>query len=255
MMPGLRLPLPRAFLTGIDRTMIRERQSWRVYVLGTFHPNGVWYYFPVLWTLKTPLLVLLAEIVGFVQVLRGGILLRNGAARFLAMSLLLNLICFSLFFHTQIEYRFVLMCVPLGYTLAAAGLTSLAISHSARIAGAAVVAVALCENLLYWGNPLAFTNAAVWPKRSVWRLMAGSDVDYGQDRERIGRWLVKARAAQTKLNPAHILPGHNTVNLNAFVGLGDPERYRWLRENLPPSGTSATPICGGAWTTGPTIAS
>jgi len=236
MMPGLRLPLPRAFLTGIDRTMIRERQSWSVYVLGTVHPNGVWYYFPVLWTLKTPLLVLLAEVVGFVQLLRGGILLRSGAARFLAMILLLNLIFFAFFFHTQIGYRFVLMCVPLGYALAAAGLTSLPISHSARIAGAAVVAVALCENLLYWGNPLAFTNAAVWPKRSVWRLMAGSDVDYGQDRERIRRWLVKAGFANTALNPAHILPGHNTVNLNAFVGLRESERYRWLRENLPPSG-------------------
>jgi hypothetical protein len=216
--------------------MIRERQSWSVYVLGAFHPDGVWYYFPMLWTLKTPLLVLLAEIVGFVLVFRGGILVRSGAARFLAMTLLLNLIYFSLFFHAQIGYRFVLMCIPLGYALAAAGLTTLAISPSVRIAGAAVVAVALCENLLYWGNPLAFTNAAVWPKRSVWRLIAGSDVDYGQDRERIRRWLGKARAAQTKLNPAHILPGHNTINLNAFVGLGDPERYRWLRENLPPSG-------------------
>ena len=236
MMPGLRLPLPAAFLTGIDLTMIRERQTWRVYVLGAFHPNGVWYYFPVLWALKTPLLVLLAEIVGFVQVLRGGTLRRNGAARFLAMILLLNLIYFAFFFHTQIGYRFVLMCVPLGYALAAAGLTSLAISRSTRIAGVAVVAVALCENLVYWGNPLAFTNAAVWPKRSVWRLMADSAVDYGQDRERIGRWLANAGAAQTALNPAHILPGHNTVNLNRFVGLPDPERYRWLRDNLPPSG-------------------
>jgi len=236
MMPGLRLPLPRAFLTGIDRTLIRERQTWRVYLLGTFHPKGVWYYFPVLWTLKTPLLVLLAEIVGVVQFVRGGILLRSGAARFLVMSLLLNLIYFVFFFHTQIGYRFVLMCVPLGYALAAAGLASRPISHSARIAGGAVVAVALCENLMYWGNPLAFTNAAVWPKRSVWRLMAGSDVDYGQDRERIRRWLVEARAPYTKLNPAHILPGHNTVNLNAFVGLSDYARYRWLRENVPPSG-------------------
>lgn len=235
-MPGLRLPLPRAFLTGIDRTMIRERQTWRVYILGSFHPTGVWYYFPVLSMLKTPLLVLLVEIVGFVQLLRGGILRRNGAARFLAIALVLNLVYFVFFFHTQIGYRFVLMCVPLGYALAAAGLVSLPVSHTARVAGAVVVAVALCENLMYWGNPLAFTNAAVWPKRSVWRLMAGSDVDYGQDRERIGRWLVKARASYSKLNPAHILPGHNTVNLNAFVGLGEPERYRWLRENLPPSG-------------------
>jgi Dolichyl-phosphate-mannose-protein mannosyltransferase len=236
-LPGLRLPLPRAFLTGIDRTLTRERQVWSVYILGRFRPNGVWYYFPLLWMLKTPLLVLLAEIAGFVQVVRSGILRRSGAARFLAICLLLNLVYFVFFFHTQIGYRFVLMCVPLGYAVAAAGLTSLPVTPSIRLAGLSVVAVALCENLMYWGNPLAFTNAAVWPKRSVWRLMAGSDVDYGQDRERIRRWLVKAHVPYSELNPAHILPGHNTVNLNALVGLAEePDRYRWLRENVPPAG-------------------
>ena len=39
------------------------------------------------------------------------------------------------------------------------------------------------------------------------------------------------------LDPVHILPGHNTVSLNALVGLAEePERYRWLRANVPPSG-------------------
>jgi len=36
-------------------------------------------------------------------------------------------------------------------------------------------------------------------------LTAGSDVDYGQDRERIGRWLVKERAAQ-EISPRGYLP-------------------------------------------------
>jgi hypothetical protein len=234
--PALRLPLPGAFLTGLDRTLVRERQEWRVYTFGSFRSNGVWYYFPYLWTLKTPLMVLAAQVLGFVLLLRRGVLLRDGAARFLAATLLLNLVYFSFFFHTQIGYRFALMCIPLGYVLAAAGLTSGAAFRRTRTLGAVVLGVALAENLLYWGNPLAFTNAAVWPKRSVWRLIADSAVDYGQDRERIGRWLVEARAVPTALNPAHVLPGHNTINLNEFVGLAHPERYRWLRENLPPAG-------------------
>ena len=235
MAPSLRPPLPAAFLSGIDLTLVRERETSKAYVLGAFHPSGVWYYFPVQWALKTPLLVLLAELAGLVQVFRRRIVHRSAAARFLAVTLLLNLIYFSLVFRTQVGYRFVLMCVPLGYALAAAGLASLPASRSIRIAGAAVMVVALCENVMYWGNPLAFTNAAVWPKRSVWRLLADSSVDYGQDRERIDRWLV-ARGVRTALNPAHILPGHNTIDLNAFVGVPDPERYRWLRENVPPSG-------------------
>jgi 4-amino-4-deoxy-L-arabinose transferase-like glycosyltransferase len=231
--PGLRLPLPASFLTGIDHSIVRDGGVWPVYVLGAFHPRPVWYYFPFHWVLKTPLGLLLLEIVGFIGLLRYGILQRSGGARFVAAILLCHLAFFSLLFRTQIGYRFVLMCVPLGYVLAAGGLPSLLGARGWRIAAAAAVALAVIENAVYWGNPFAFTNAAVWPKRSAWRLMADSSLDYGQDRERIARWLAGTDSA---LNPVHILPGRDVINLNAFVGLPDPERYRWLRERVPPAG-------------------
>jgi hypothetical protein len=231
--PGLRLPFPASFLTGIDHSIVRDGGVWPVYVLGVFHPHPVWYYFPFHWVLKTPLGLLLFEILGFIGLLRVGILQRNGGARFVATILVMHLVFFSFLFRTQIGYRFILMCVPLGYVLAAGGLTDLFAARRLRMAGVAAVAVAFLENALYWGNPFAFTNAAVWPKRSAWRLMADSSLDYGQDRERIPRWLA---GKDSVLNPVHIVPGHDTINLNAFVGLPDPERYRWLREHVPPAG-------------------
>lgn len=48
----------------------------------------------------------------------------------------------------------------------------------ARAAGRAA-AVSLLEGLAYAGNPLAFTNAAVQPKRTVFRWIADSNVDWG----------------------------------------------------------------------------
>ena len=42
------------------------------------------------------------------------------------LTLLVHLAYFSLLYRTQLGYRFVLMCVPLGYLLAAAGLARLA---------------------------------------------------------------------------------------------------------------------------------
>jgi len=234
--PGVRLPLPASFLTGIDHSIVRDKGIWPVYINGVFHPGGVWYYFPYHWILKTPVLVLVAEIVGFIALVRGGLLLRNGPAQFVAVILLVHLAFFSFLFNTQIGYRFVLTCVPLGYLLAAGGLAELAPRRATSIAAAVILAVALLENVQYWGNPLAFTNAAVWPKRSVWRLMAGANVDYGQDRERIGRWLVKAGMRNSQLDPLHLLPGHNTINLNLLVGLGDWARFRWLREHIPNAG-------------------
>jgi hypothetical protein len=236
LLPGLRLPLPASFLTGIDHSIVRDTVIWRVYINGVFYNHGVWFYFPYHWLLKTPVFVLLAEIAGLALLARGGGLWRNGAARFLAVILVVHLAFFSFLFSTQIGYRFVLMCVPLAYILAAGGLAALEPGRATLRIAALVVMVALVENLQYWGNPLAFTNAAVWPKRLVWRRMADSNVDYGQDRERIGPWLLDARMPDAELNPLHLLPGHVVINLNVFVGLPDPERFRWLREHVPNEG-------------------
>jgi hypothetical protein len=231
--PGFRLPLPAAFLTGIDHSIVRDGGVWPVYVLGVFHPRPVWYYFPFHWVLKTPLGLLVFEVLGFIGLLRSGTLKACGGARFVAAILAVHLVFFSFLFRTQIGYRFVLMCVPLGYVLAAGGLPDVLVARRLRMAAMTAVAVAFLENAMYWGNPFAFTNAAVWPKRSAWRLMADSSLDYGQDRERIVRWLAGTDSA---LNPVHVLPGHDTINLNFFVGLPDPDRYRWLREHVPPAG-------------------
>lgn len=232
--PGLRLPLPAAFLTGIDHTMVRE-SGWPVYLFGRLHTEGVWYYFPVHWLLKTPLMLLLATAAGLGAAAWTGSLLRQPGPRFVAAVLALHLAYFSFVFDAQIGYRFVLMGVPLAYALAA-GAVVRCTSSRLRVVAAGALLFTLVENAAYWGNPLAFTNAAVWPKESVWRLIADSSVHYGQDRDRIRRWLLQSGAADSQLDPLHVVPGHMTIDSNLLAGITDPERYRWLRENLPPTG-------------------
>ncbi len=101
---------------------------------------------------------------------------------------------------------------------------------------AAAGLAALAENAVYFGNPLAFTNAAVWPKRLAYRVVADSNIDWGQGRERIRERIVRAGAGHTILEPLHILPGHNTLDLNVVAGVFDFEQHRWLREHLQPGG-------------------
>src|SRR6185503_15041172 len=101
--------------------------------------------------------------------------------------------------------------------------------------GAAVFAVALAEGAWYAGNPLSFTSAAVWPKRLVFRLISDSNVDWGQNRNKIAGWLVR-EAPQGVLDPVHVVPGHNTFSLNALAGVWDFEQHRWLREHASPRG-------------------
>ena len=70
--------------------------------------------------------MLLAEIYGLWRTVRGGGLVASLGAQLLLATLLLHLGYFSLLFRTQVGYRFVLMCLPLAYLLAAAGLAPLA---------------------------------------------------------------------------------------------------------------------------------
>jgi len=232
--PGAGIPVPAAFLTGLDVSLAAERAAWNVVILGNLHPTGVWYYFLLLGLLKTPLLSLLASLAGLGLCWR----LYRGApwARFIALVLLVHLGYFSLLFHAQIGYRFALMCLPLGYLLAAAGLAGCRARSFAPWVAVAVVLAGLAENAYYLGNPLSFTNAAVWPKRQVFRLIADSNVDWGQNRDKLEHWLEENQAANTRLDPVHLRSGHNTFSLNNLAGVGNFERHRWLRENVEPDG-------------------
>ena len=58
-----------------------------------------------------------------------------------------------------------------------------------RVGVVVVALAALAENVPYLGNHLAFTNAAVWPKREAFRLLTNANIDWGQNDEKIAGWL------------------------------------------------------------------
>ena len=233
--PALRLPVPADFLTGIDLSLARERTlKWRVVMLGQQYPRGVWYYFALLWLMKTPVLLLAAEGIGYVRAIRTGLLWRSPPLRFLASNLVLLLAYFSLLFHAQIGYRFVLMCVPLGYVIAAAGLSTMPPRPRWRLVGMVVVLSALAENAAYLGNHLSFTNVAVQPKKSVFRWITHSNIDWRHNEDRADAYLARAGIGRDRLDPPHVLPGRNLLRHYHAAGNLRFERYRWVRENVEP---------------------
>ncbi|HEU0107520.1 MAG TPA: glycosyltransferase family 39 protein [Vicinamibacteria bacterium] len=234
--PGLRLPLPAAFVTAFDASLASERRDWNVVVLGHRYARGVWFYFALMWLLKTPLLLLAAEIWGLVRAASQPEVWRRPWIRLLAFTLVFTLAYFSLAFHAQIGYRYVLMAVPLAYVIAAAGLATLPPRPVWTALAAAVLVTALAENAAYLGNPISFTNAAVQPKRLAYLLLADSNIDWGQNRERIDDWLAAREWGAARVDPVHILPGRNVIDLNLVAGVGDFEQYRWVREHLRPDG-------------------
>jgi hypothetical protein len=131
------------------------------------------------------------------------------------------------------------MCLPLVALLAALAWSQ---ARAARLAwGAALVGLtAALELWPYAGNALAFTSPLVQPKTQAFRYLTNSSIDWGQNDERVGAWLVEERARRpgqmVVWEPSHIRPGVNVIGLNSLAGGGSYNQHRWLREHAQPEG-------------------
>jgi hypothetical protein len=234
LLPWLPLPVPAGFLTGIDTSFQHERASYDVVILDQLHVNGVWYYFGLLWLLKTPVLLLIATVAGLLLGIRPGWLGRPGA-RFVAAQVALFLAYFSFLFHAQLGYRFVLMCLPLGYLLAARGIAGLPVRADLRGLGWLVVIGSLVETGVYLGNPLSFTNMAVQPKTKVYRWITDSNLDWGQNGDEIEAWRGRPELARAHWEPPHAVAGTNVFSARTLTTGSGFERHRWLRTHVEPA--------------------
>ncbi|MGE0452564.1 MAG: glycosyltransferase family 39 protein [Vicinamibacteria bacterium] len=229
--PGLRLPLPAAFLTGLDAVSRMEAtKEFPVLVLDQRYPRGVFFYFAVCWALKTPLALLAFQLAGFAALARDRTLARSGELRFQLFNLGLTLIFFSFFFRTQVGYRFVLMCLPLAAVVGGAALARRLPAPHVEALALGLLVLCVAEQLPYLGNHLAFTNAFVQPKRDAFRLLSDSNLDWGQNDDKLDGWLRENGRAGTPVNPPNPLPGENVYQV---LVLGSP-RFDWIRRNLRP---------------------
>ena len=222
-LPSFRLPFPRSVLTGIDISMDHDAHTnWSCYLLGQTHPGGVWYYFVAHWLMKTPVALGLAVVAG-VWLMRTA--WRERLVVVLGVLFGIHLIYFSFFFSTQIGFRYTLPCVLLASTLAAIGLARAPTRYAWWLVPMA--AFAMAERLPYWGDPIAFTNLSVWPKSRAYRYTADSNLDYGQNRERLARYVKESRLAAI-VDQATVTPGLYVINANDLTIFGNFRANRWL---------------------------
>lgn len=233
--PALPAPFPAPFLTGLDITMADEAQPGlsNPILFGRLYPEGTWAYFLACWVVKTPLLLAGGMVAGLVVGCRLRVARSIGEWRLIAWNLAVCLFYFSFLFRVQVGFRFVLMCVPLLAMLAAPGLARLLSRSTGRWWAVAILIFSVGEMLPYVGNPLSFTNLMVQPKKNAFRWIADSNLSWGQNREGFSR-LVRELPAETSVEPPHLLPGRNLLDVNSVAGVWDFEQHRWLRKNLSP---------------------
>jgi hypothetical protein len=232
----LRLPLPEQYLLGADMVAGQERaDEFRVILFDRVYEAGVWYYFAALWLFKTPIALMVATLAG------AWIGWRSGALRQPGMTLLffqsaLYLTYFSFFFRAQLGYRFVLMLVPITFVFLAVGLKDWWSRPKGAYAAAALALFSLAEVAPYFGHALAFSNSFLLPKKDAYRVLADSNLYWGEYHAQIPV-LLHQHGTRAIVNPSHILPGKNAIDSLELSGVRwSPLRHKWARENLQTSG-------------------
>jgi 4-amino-4-deoxy-L-arabinose transferase-like glycosyltransferase len=197
---GFRVPAPE-FFAGIQGVLALSQNGSPAYLLGQHSPTGWWYYFPVVLAIKTPLAFLALLAIGGVICIQKDT--RKSGVYTLPLVFSLSLLLLSLFAHVNTGVRYILP-VYLGVCITAAiGLGE--VLSSPRIERWSIAA---CGFLVAW---LALSSALIHPDYiAYYNLLAGdepekviadSDLDWGQDTNRVGKRLQELGVRQVAFAP------------------------------------------------------
>jgi hypothetical protein len=157
-----------------------------VYLLGETYPRAIWYYFPVLLTIKLTVPLLVA----FLVLMSRPRKLANAAAIAAAC-----LLAFSVSYRVQIGIRLVLPAVALGIVGVASALAIWFAESSVtwrRYSLRAVVALGLAWTVIVsaagWPNGLSFVNELWGGTRTGYTLVSDSNYDWGQGLRDLAQW-------------------------------------------------------------------
>jgi hypothetical protein len=172
---------------GLARQIKHNLRGHGVYLLGESSDHALWYYFPVVFTIKlaVPLLVAVTAIV----------LLRPRSLRNWATAAAGILLIFSFNFRVQLGIRLVLPCVALlavGFGSAMANVLSeisaARLRNIVRVAFAASIAWMAFDSVAVWPDGLRFINEFWRGRRPAYEIVSDSNYDWGQGLPNLAKW-------------------------------------------------------------------
>lgn len=200
---GKRLGLPaHPYLVGLHRQAVHDHLGHPAYLLGQQSPKGWWYYFPVVFAVKTPTAVLLLCAVCFglalLWLVRAGPLAALKGLRAMPLRWMVLAVTPAVYFllcmlsHINIGVRHLLPVYPFLFVLLAAVLFHGRLDRfrGARAALLAlVIAVQVAESVRIYPNYLAFFNTlAGGPGRGP-EYLVDSNIDWGQNLKKLRKYL------------------------------------------------------------------
>jgi hypothetical protein len=234
----LPLPLPYAYVQGLDMVSRDSRAPYWSYLRGRYSDTGFRAYFLWAFLVKVPVatqfLLLLA-----LGLWASGRLRAPGAESFLLVPVAFLLLYFSLFFRLGIGIRYLLPLFPFLFVFAGRVAAFRPSGARARWQPAVVGALLLwlaAASFSVHPQYISYFNEIAGGPANGWRWLLDSNLDWGQDDDYVRDVYLPHSPVPVRLNPGGPITGRVAVNLNRLIGL-DPaiaERYAWLRENFRP---------------------
>ena len=234
----LPIPLPRVFVQGLDYSSYLQEHvevgRGLNYVLGRLSTHGVWYAFPLMILLKTPLAFFL--LLGLAFAARGA---EPRPDRWTWLVLLVPfgavVACFSLFATAQLGIRYLLPGLATLILCAARGV-AFATTLRRRVLVAILLGWYAVSTLSYHPHYIAYFNELIGRRVNAYRYLADSNLDWEDHSYFIARFQARHPEMAIAVAPAEPRAGYVLVGANQLVGIYEPERYRWLRERFTPVG-------------------
>ncbi len=210
------LPLPDFYLMGVGFASYHSKTGFATYFLGQLHERGVWYYFPVLFWLKAPVISLAAAAALIATFFRKRLLLEEKlmlavAAVFIALSCRSGL---------NLGIRHFLPIYALAFIMAGRLLRDAVWDRKKITVLCAAALFQIFEVMSGAPHFLAFYNwAAGGPSQGI---RYANEFDLGQDLKRLGRFMRERPGAELVLS---------------YFGTGLPGYYGLEPQELMPTGT------------------
>lgn len=240
MFPYTPLPFPKVYLETLFLGHHYNSNGFGhgpIYLLGKLSQKGWWYYFPVAVVLKFPIsFFLLFGWAVFTWTKK-----RNKREKLAGLSLLIPpliiFLFFTLFCTAQIGIRLLLPMLPFLYVFISQIVTQEArkMKFAYRLGIPLLFFWFVVSSLSFYPHYLSYFNELIGRRINMYRYLADSNVDWGQNQEYLDKYTRDNPGKNIKVVPPRPTSGRVIINVNELVGVTeDPKKYRWLRTRYRP---------------------
>jgi hypothetical protein len=233
---GLPIPFPRVFVQGLDYSSYLQEHvevgRGLNYVRGRLSTRGIWYAFPLMILLKTPLAFFV--LLGLAAAARQA---EPRPDRWTWLGWLVPFAavvgCFSLLATAQLGIRYLLPGLPTLVLCAARG-AAMATTRGRKALVAILLAWYAGSTASYHPHYVAYFNELIGRRVNAYRYLADSNLDWEDHRYFIAKFQANHPEMVIAVEPAEPTAGYVLVGANQLVGIYGEEKYRWLREHFTP---------------------